>query len=142
MTDGKQTTVLVVDDERAILVLLKVALGSEKFHVIMAPNATEALAAAQQTPPDLLITDVSMPGLNGYELARLLRADLRQMKILFISGYPISEETQADLPDNSTYLQKPFRLEALLAAIYSLIGNDAPMGARPESARSAASAAA
>jgi CheY-like chemotaxis protein len=136
-----EKVVLVVDDEKAILVLLRVALTPGRFRVIVAPNGAEALAAAQQAAPDLLITDVSMPGLTGYELARRLRADHREMKVLYISGYPINDEKESEFVDDSAYLQKPFRLEALMTAVESLLDAN-PMTAALEAGRSAAAAAA
>jgi len=143
MTDryGNEKTVLVVDDEKAILLLLRVALGPGQFRVIVAPNGAEALAAAQRTAPDLLITDVSMPGLSGYELARRLRAIHREMRVLYISGYAASEETQSELVDSSAYLQKPFRLDALMTSIQLLL-DIAPLGAHADTGRKAAAAAA
>jgi CheY-like chemotaxis protein len=144
MTRHDTTTervVLVVDDEKAILLLLRVALTPGRFRVVVAPNGTEALAAARQAAPDLLITDVSMPGLTGYELARRLRADHRDIKVLYISGYPINDEAASEFVENSAYLQKPFRLEALMTAVQSLLDVD-PLAVALETGRSAAAAAA
>ncbi|HEV7397812.1 MAG TPA: diguanylate cyclase, partial [Pyrinomonadaceae bacterium] len=65
--------VLVVDDDDDKLTLLSVALGMEGYNVRTAENGREALAAVESYPPDLIITDVMMPEMDGYELARTIR---------------------------------------------------------------------
>jgi len=65
--------VLVVDDNPDKLTLLEVALGMEGYDVRTASNGAEALAAVESYPPDLIITDVMMPKMDGYELARRVR---------------------------------------------------------------------
>ena len=73
--------VLVVDDDDDKLTLLSVALGMEGYNVRTAENGREALAAVESYPPDLIITDVMMPEMDGYELARTIR---RNPKTKFI----------------------------------------------------------
>ena len=66
--------VLVIDDSAANLKLLRVLLLTEGFQVSTAANAAEALALVAQALPDLVLTDVQLPDLNGLELARQLKA--------------------------------------------------------------------
>lgn len=73
--------VLVVDDDDDKLTLLSVALGMEGYNVRTAENGREALASVESYPPDLIITDVMMPEMDGYELARTIR---RNPKTKFI----------------------------------------------------------
>ena len=68
-------TVLVVDDVVSNVLLLKVLLTNEKFKVITAGNGKEALSQAVNARPDLILLDVMMPEMNGFEVAERLKAD-------------------------------------------------------------------
>ena len=68
-------TVLVADDDEDILQLVSFRLERAGYTVVTAADGPEALAAARQHQPDLAVLDVMMPGLNGYEVTRQLRAD-------------------------------------------------------------------
>jgi len=78
--------VLVVDDERMIASTLALILNQAGFDASAAYSGTEAIDAAKSTRPDLIISDVSMPGMNGIDAMILIRAFLPACKILLISG--------------------------------------------------------
>ncbi len=82
-------TILVVEDEQRVEKLLNRVLGECGYHVLSARNTPDALKLAQEWKHklDLLITDVVMPGQSGLELASLLRKEMPDLKVLFISGY-------------------------------------------------------
>src|ERR1700686_329483 len=81
-------TILVVDDFKEILQVLKRQLEQQSFVVLLADNASEAVMISVESHPDLIITDVEMPGLNGLALCRLLKRnpDTRSIPIVIMSG--------------------------------------------------------
>jgi DNA-binding response OmpR family regulator len=83
---GRLPLVLVVDDERVIADTLTIILSRSGFDAITAYDGETALALAKATPPDLLISDVVMPGITGVDLAITLTQAIRTCKVLLFSG--------------------------------------------------------
>jgi CheY-like chemotaxis protein len=99
-------TVLLVDDEDLVRSSTADILADLGYAVVEASSAEEALRLVTQgLRPDLLVTDHLMPGMDGVELARLLKQQLPALRVLVISGYAEAEGVAADLPR----LEKPFR---------------------------------
>jgi len=99
-------TVLLVDDEDLVRSSTADILADLGYAVVESSSAEEALGlVAQGIRPDLLVTDHLMPGMDGVELARLLKQQLSSLRVLVISGYAEVEGVAADLPR----LEKPFR---------------------------------
>ena len=73
--DGKPVRVLIVDDEPAISELVSMALRYEKFEVRTAATGGQAVAAANEFVPDVIVLDIMLPGRDGLEICRALRAD-------------------------------------------------------------------
>jgi len=87
MNPGDCGTVLVVDDDEPFRILVSSALRSAGFLVREAESGPEAIEAARAAPPDLVLTDVDLPGLNGYELCRELRDEFGEdLPIAFVTG--------------------------------------------------------
>ena len=107
---AEAATILVVEDEAGIRELIRKILQRERYRVLEAGSAEEALALAQGQSIDLLITDVMLPGIHGPELARRMQQATPHLKILFISGYTGEEQ----VPAGARFLAKPFTLSALL----------------------------
>ena len=88
--DGRRTPlcVLIVDDDPATRMLCSVNLQLEGLRVLEAADGHDGLARARFESPDLVVTDVTMPGLDGFELAEALRRDerTRQIPLIFLSG--------------------------------------------------------
>ena len=111
--EGKSATILVVDDETGIRELIRKILLRERYHVLEAGSAEEALNLGQGQSIDLLITDVMLPGIHGPELARRMQQTVPRLKTLFISGYTGEEK----VPAGARLLAKPFTLGALLEKV-------------------------
>jgi len=80
--------ILVVDDESDLLWALRYALGDESYEVETVSSATEALAFVEDWRPDLILADVVMPGIDGFELCRRLRRDIRfaSIPVIFLTA--------------------------------------------------------
>jgi hypothetical protein len=110
---GEPATILVVDDETGIRELLRKILQRERYRVLEAGSAEDAVAVARGQTIDLLITDVMLPGIHGPELARRMQQSAPRLKTLFLSGYTGSQS----IPPGAPFLAKPFTLGALLEKV-------------------------
>jgi two-component system, cell cycle sensor histidine kinase and response regulator CckA len=121
-------SLLLVEDEEHVRAVAARALRARGYQVTVAANGAEALdllGTATDAPPALMITDVVMPGLNGYDLARVVRARYPQIRVLFVSGYnELDLGTEPDTDRNATLLAKPFSTEDLTRRVRTLL--DAP----------------
>lgn len=107
---------LIVDDSPANLKLLRVLLGAEGFDVRCVASAEEALAALEQRAPDLLLTDLQLPDLDGLELTRRLKADARFMHIpvVAVTAFAMSGDRDKALAAGCVeYISKPINTREL-----------------------------
>jgi len=113
--------ILVVDDEVRILELLDATLrGGAQYEILLARNGEEALQIARQEKPDILFLDVVMPGLDGYEICRVLREDADTMHIKIIVLTALAQESdrgRALEAGADDYMIKPFSPTVLLDKI-------------------------
>jgi len=118
-------TILVVDDEDTVLSLVRTMLWRAGFFVLEAPGAEEALHVASEHAGsiDLLVSDVLMPGTNGYDLADALMAIRPGTKVLFMSGYrdKVLSESTGRSSSKAPLLRKPFTQYALVSKIQELL---------------------
>lgn len=105
---------LVVEDEPSLRKLMERILADHGYHVIAAAGAEEALASPRCLDADLLVTDVVMPGIQGPQLAEILREERPGLPVLFVSGYT---DQAAELPGYGQVLDKPFTARELLGAV-------------------------
>lgn len=119
--------VLVVDDDTSITGVLRRGLGYEGYIVDVASNGKEGLEIARQHLPDLVILDIMMPGIDGLEVCRRLRAVDEKLPILMltakdaVSDQVLGLETGAD-----DYIIKPFVFEVLIARLHALLRRREP----------------
>jgi two-component system cell cycle sensor histidine kinase/response regulator CckA len=114
---GGHETVLLVEDEELVRLMLVDVLKSGGYNVLNARHGADALALAgqYQNPIDLLVTDMTMPGFSGLELARRLGEKRPSMRVLFISGYSDQGASQwNNLNQPVEFLQKPFHPDTLM----------------------------
>ena len=110
-------TVMIVDDEHALLDLLSTWLSEAGYRVLAYNAGEQAWAAIQQAPPDILITDVVMPGkLDGLRLAAKVAQFAPAVRILLVSGFPI-DETETVAASSWPMLPKPYRRTDILMTI-------------------------
>ena len=114
---GERSRILVVDDETQITRVLKTALSSQGYEVKSASDGESALNLALDWIPDLIVTDLSMPGMTGIELCRLVR-ERSQVPIIVLSVRG-EEKTKIEGLDAGAddYVTKPFSVSELLARV-------------------------
>ncbi len=121
---GKKPTLLIADDDPEILTMLSLRLGKKGYEVFEAADGIQTLKQAREKKPDLVILDVMMPGKNGWEVARELRADaeLRNVGIVMLTaiGEKVNELT-SPLYGADEYVDKPFDFGDLEARIKKVI---------------------
>ena len=120
----KRKRILVVDDEIYIAHILEFSLGMEGYEVITATCGNDALALADQKDPDLIVLDIMMPDMDGYQVCKRLRADDRfaELPIILLSGIHGSADRQEGLEVGaSAYLTKPFRPMELIEQVHDLL---------------------
>jgi CheY-like chemotaxis protein len=124
VADGGSETVLLVEDDLVIQALLVDVLRRDGYEVMAAGNGAEALALIELSDrsPELLITDMAMPGMTGGELASLLRPLYPSLRVIYMSGYnndaALSEAAETG---EVTFLQKPFTPSEILGTIRSVL---------------------
>lgn len=117
-------TILLVEDEELVLLMLTELLKAEGYTVLDAANGSAALNIAKNHagPIDLLVTDLSMPGVTGWELASRLQELGRSMPVLYMSGYSDEEVNQrGELVNCADFLQKPFQPRTLLVKMRQIL---------------------
>ena len=112
--------ILVVDDVMPNVLLLKIMLTNEKFNIITASNGEQAIEMVRKENPDLILLDVMMPGLTGYEVAEILRKDSNtaEIPIIFLTALNTSEDiVRGFRMGGNDFISKPFNKEVLIVRV-------------------------
>jgi DNA-binding response OmpR family regulator len=121
------TRVLLVEDDRDIAEPLARALGREGYEVSEAGDGRVALEGVLAAPPDLIILDIGLPGIDGLEVCRHVRDLHPQLPILMLTARDGELETVAGLDAGADdYVTKPFRLPVLLARVRAMLRRTSP----------------
>ena len=117
--------VLLVEDDREGRLLFTDWLRDAGFRVVTAHNGLQALERAFETPPDAILTDLHIPGIDGYELTRRLKSDARTrgIPVLAVTGYaPFTQDpSRADRAGCDAVLPKPCDADDLTSTLHALI---------------------
>jgi signal transduction histidine kinase len=112
------TKVLVVDDERPILEMLELSLSSEGYEVLTAENGEKALEIFKQHGPRLVLTDIKMPGIDGIEVLKRIKAMDNEVEVIVITGHGDMDTAVAALQNGaSDFVTKPLRDEVLMVSL-------------------------
>ncbi|MET9965083.1 response regulator transcription factor [Streptomyces sp. NPDC006356] len=115
-------TVLLAEDDRAIRHALERALTLEGYQVTAVADGVEALAHAHRRPPDVLVLDVMMPGIDGLQVCRVLRAEGDRTPILMLTALVETQDRIAGLDAGADdYVVKPFDVEEVFARLRALL---------------------
>lgn len=122
MGQDDRRTVLIADDDPRLRNLLTWTLEQGQFNVVEAADGLIALEKAREIKPDLILLDVGMPGINGVEVCRTLRAEQVITPILILTGFGSEEDKIAGLEAGADdYQTKPFGSKELLARVNALL---------------------
>ena len=118
--------VLIVDDDETMVELLSGKLRNEGFEIFVANNGHEGLEECEKIKPDLIITDLMMPEMDGLDFILQVRKNNETIPILGISGFPGKREVAINL-GASDFLEKPTNPKVLMQKIRDLLaGNTSP----------------
>ena|SRR5882762_6442641 len=123
-------TILVIDDDASLRDLLRIHLSAAGYDVVVAPDAIAAGYLVLRSPPDLIITDVNMPHLDGFEFIEALKADtaLPRIPVIFLTSHEEGDLRGKDLGAVG-YVTKPIRADKLLAIVaQNVTGGRTPIG--------------
>ncbi|MBI4187671.1 MAG: response regulator [Chloroflexi bacterium] len=116
--------ILLVDDERGILKVLSIKLRVSGYDVVTAADGQEALKMVDSASPDLMLLDVIMPGIDGFEVLRKLRP-ASQLPVIVCSARPSNMQEAMNLGAND-FLAKPFNVDDLVKRIELLLDHKGP----------------
>jgi len=123
-TGMRDTTVLVVDDSRTMVHALRTFLEQHGYHTIAALDGVQALAAAKWQRPDLILMDIVMPNMNGFEATRALsrNPDTREIPVVIVSGSErVTDRVWGMRLGAKGYLAKPIRKSVLLSTVAAVL---------------------
>jgi DNA-binding response OmpR family regulator len=118
-------TILIVDDELNILVPLQFLMERNGFHVVLAQSGRDAFEALEKSKPDLILLDIMLPDLDGYEIFQMIRANPAWggIKVIFLTAKNRDGDIAKGLNLGvDAYIIKPYSNAELLAAVIDLIG--------------------
>ncbi|HEY2926810.1 response regulator [Piscinibacter sp.] len=121
-------TILIIDDDESIRELLRLHLSAAGYEVHVAPDAIAAGYLVLRSPPDLIISDINMPHMDGFEFIAALKADttLPRIPVIFLTSYDEGDDRGKELGAVG-YLTKPVRADKLL----QMVAKHVPGGALP-----------
>ncbi|MHC5861059.1 hybrid sensor histidine kinase/response regulator [Nostoc sp.] len=121
--NNKIYRILAVDDTRDNLILVQAILESEGYEIDLASDGIKALQKIDQSPPDLILLDVMMPGIDGYEVTRRIRKNpaISYIPILLITAFHQSSVVEGLDAGADDFIRKPFDTDELLARVRSLL---------------------
>lgn len=125
-TAGTGTRVLAVDDDASVRELIQATLAVAGFDVITAGDGLHAVELAVRERPKVVVLDVMMPGLDGFEVASRLRGEPDPPAVLFLTARDNSQDRRRAAELSADYLTKPFALTDLIARVRALTKRDSP----------------
>lgn len=121
---SNKTRILLVEDEQMLAEILSDTLGDRGFAVQLAYDGEQALQAVRSDRFDVIVTDVMMPRMDGYTLARRLRAEGHKTPILFLTARSATEDVVRGFEvGGNDFLRKPFAIDELIVRVQALAGH-------------------
>lgn len=124
VNDSIKKLILVADDDEMNREIMEAFLTSENYKVNLAHNGATAIRIATTSPPDLIILDVKMSDMNGYDVCKILRREdqTRQTPIMIVTGFDsLQDRQQADLAGATLFYPRPFDGDNFLATVAELL---------------------
>lgn len=123
---NEQINILVVDDEKSIVEFIKMGLEAEGFNVYTAFDGNEAVSLARELNPHIIILDIMLPGMNGYEVCSQIKKSIKTSIIMLTAKDDIDDRVNGLNLGADDYMIKPFSFKELLARINARIRNSFP----------------
>ncbi|MBQ1738008.1 MAG: response regulator transcription factor [Muribaculaceae bacterium] len=115
--------ILLAEDERTLAMIIKDTLDGQGFNVTVADDGEQALTLYRANKPDVLVADVMMPRMDGYELVRRIRKSDRQTPVIFLTARSaVGDVVHGFEMGANDYLKKPFGMQELIVRIKALLG--------------------
>ena len=125
--------ILLAEDERTLAMIIKDTLDGQGFHVTVASDGEEALRLYVASRPDVIVADVMMPRLDGFELVRRIRKTDRQTPVIFLTARSaVNDVVHGFEMGANDYLKKPFGMQELIVRIKALLGRACTVAPQPE----------
>ncbi|WML36997.1 response regulator transcription factor [Clostridium sp. OS1-26] len=122
----KQINILIVDDEESIVEFIKMGLEAEGFTVHTAFDGNEAISLARELNPHIVILDIMLPGINGYEVCSEIKRSIKTSIIMLTARDDIDDRVKGLNLGADDYMVKPFSFKELLARINARLRNSFP----------------
>ncbi len=126
MHQAQEVRILVVDDESTIVDFLEIGLENEGYHVMTAEDGVQAVRVAKEFHPQIVILDVMMPGLDGFEVCTMLKKIANMAIIMLTAKDEVQDRIHGLTLGADDYMVKPFSFEELLARIHARLRNQFP----------------
>ena len=125
--------ILLAEDERTLAMIIKDTLDGQGFHVTVAGDGEEALRLYAVNKPDVLVADVMMPRMDGFELVRRIRKQDQQTPVIFLTARSaVNDVVHGFEMGANDYLKKPFGMQELIVRIKALLGRACTVAPQPE----------
>ena len=131
----KSIHILLAEDERTLAMIIKDTLDGQGFHVVVAGDGEEAMRLYAADKPDVLVADVMMPRLDGFELVRRIRKSDQTTPVIFLTARSaVNDVVHGFEMGANDYLKKPFGMQELIVRIKALLGRACMVAPQPEQA--------
>ncbi len=125
--------ILLAEDERTLAMIIQDTLDGQGFHVTVADDGEEALRLYAVNKPDVLVADVMMPRMDGFELVRRIRKQDQQTPVIFLTARSaVNDVVHGFEMGANDYLKKPFGMQELIVRIKALLGRACTVAPQPE----------
>ncbi len=132
---SESINILLAEDERTLAMIIKDTLDGQGFHVAVAGDGEEALRLYAANKPDVLVVDVMMPRLDGFEMVRRIRKSDRQTPVIFLTARSaVNDVVHGFEMGANDYLKKPFGMQELIVRIKAQLGRACTVAPQPEQA--------
>ena len=132
---SKTINILLAEDERTLAMIIQDTLDGQGFHVTVASDGEEALRLYAANKPDVIVADVMMPRLDGFELVRRIRKHDPLTPVIFLTARSaVNDVVRGFEMGANDYLKKPFGMQELIVRIKALLGRACTVTPQPEQA--------
>ncbi len=128
MTEGKRS-ILIVDDEEDVLTLLQIVFEASGFIARTASSGKAAVTSAYENPPDVILLDVMMPEMDGWQVLKILKGDerTRQIPVAMLSARAERRDKMIGLQEGAeSYIAKPFSTAEVVREVTNLLNRPVP----------------